>query len=85
MNSVENQPQSPHPLAAPLAEAAGVDPIMQFFAFWHLPPQLREVSEPFAILALGLVGSVPRNAERTVALRKLLEAKDAGVRARLFK
>lgn len=27
--------------------------------------------------------ALPRNAERTVALRKLLEAKDAGVRAAL--
>lgn len=25
-----------------------VDHIMQFFAFEHLPPHLREVSEPFA-------------------------------------
>jgi hypothetical protein len=28
---------------------------------------------------------LPRNPERTVALRKLLEAKDAAVRAQLFK
>lgn len=28
-----------------------------------------------------IVTSLPRNAERTVALRKLLEAKDAAVRA----
>lgn len=29
------------------------------------------------------IDTTPRNAERTVALRKLLEAKDAGVRAAL--
>lgn len=31
------------------------------------------------------MGELPRNPERTVALRKLLEAKDAAVRARLAK
>lgn len=65
-----------------------VDHIMQFFAYEHLPPQLANVSKPFAELANALVtpgrlASVPRNPERTVALRKLLEAKDAAVRAAL--
>lgn len=59
------------------------DHIMQFFAFAHLPPHLKEVSEPFAKMADNIVATLPRNAERTVALRKLLEAKDAAVRARL--
>lgn len=49
----------------------------------HLPPHLAEVSKPFADLAQTLL-ALPRNPERTVALRKLLEAKDAAVRARLF-
>lgn len=57
--------------------------IMQFFAYAHLPPHLREVSEPFAKLADAIVANLPRNPERTVALRKLLESKDAAVRARL--
>ncbi len=55
--------------------------IMQFFAFSHLPPVLAKVSEPFAVLASHIVVTCPRNPERTVALRKLLEAKDACVRA----
>jgi hypothetical protein len=59
--------------------------IMQFFAYEHLPEQLQEVSKPFGDLARGLVDTLPRNPERTVALRKLLEAKDAAVRAKLFK
>lgn len=57
--------------------------IMQFFAFGHLPPHLQEVSKPFGILAEQIVAALPRNPERTVALRKLLEAKDAAVRALL--
>jgi hypothetical protein len=57
--------------------------ILQFFAYDHLPPHLREVSKPFGELAQAIVDTLPRNPERTVALRKLLEAKDAAVRARI--
>jgi hypothetical protein len=69
------------------------EPILQFFAYAHLPPHLQEVSKPFCVLAHAIVcglvdetaGTIgvplPRNAERSVALRKLLEAKDAAVRA----
>ena len=58
--------------------------IMQFFQYSHLPPQLQEVSVRFWEVACALVATLPRNPERTVALRKLLEAKDAAVRARLY-
>jgi len=58
------------------------DHIVQFFAYAHLPAHLQEVSKPFATLA-DFVLTLPRNPERTVALRKLLEAKDAAVRAKL--
>lgn len=61
------------------------DPILQFFAYEHLPPHLQEVSAPFATLAYLIIDRLPRNPERTVALRKLLEAKDAAVRAKLYK
>ena len=56
--------------------------VLQFFAFEHLPPKLREVSEPFHALAHKVAGG-SQNQETTVALRKLLEAKDAAVRAAL--
>lgn len=59
------------------------DPIMRFFAWSHLPEHLAEVSRPFGELAEHVHSTLPRNAERTVALRKLLEAKDAAVRASL--
>lgn len=67
-------PTDPDPTADP-------EPILQFFAFEHLPEMLRDVSRPFGELAWKLVETLPRNAERSVALRKLLEAKDAAVRA----
>jgi len=57
------------------------DHIMQFFSYEHLPPILANVSKPFCILAESLARDLPRNPERTVALRKILEAKDAAVRA----
>ena len=59
--------------------------ILQFFAYGHLPPHLAEVSRGFSELADLIIATLPRNPERTVALRKLLEAKDAAVRARLAK
>ena len=73
--------------------------IIQFFAYAHLPAHLQAVSKPFCELAHAIVlgdnvpesgvctfgGPLPRNPERTVALRKLLEAKDAAVRALLAK
>lgn len=61
------------------------EPIMQFFAYAHLPLHLQDVSRPFSELATDILNGLPRNPERTVALRKLLEAKDAAVRAKLFK
>ena len=61
------------------------EPIFQFFAYSHLPAHLQEVSAPFHALADTIIKALPRNAERTVALRKLLEAKDCAVRSALFK
>jgi hypothetical protein len=58
-------------------------PIMRFFHYAHLPDALREISKPFAELALLLVSTLPASAERTAGLRKLLEAKDCAVRAAL--
>ncbi len=61
------------------------DHIMQFFDYEHLPPHLQEVSKSFWELAWHITGTVACNSERTVALRKLLESKDAAVRARVAK
>jgi len=83
----------------PTSTVAPPEHILQFFAYAHLPPHLQAVSKPFGDLAQAIVngdngaesgnvtigGPLPRNPERTVALRKLLEAKDAAVRALLAK
>ena len=60
------------------------DRMLQFFTYNHLPPHLQNVSRPFCELAQTVVATLPMNAERTTALRKLLEAKDCAVRAVLY-
>jgi hypothetical protein len=61
------------------------DRMLQHFDYEHLPPELQGISIPFHNLAHRIVQMLPMNAERTVALRKLLEAKDCAVRAKLYK
>lgn len=76
--------EDPVDLQAQLVEATAAEPILQFFAFTHLPAHLMARSMRFAELALHMVKTLPRNPERSVALRKLLEAKDCAVRAEIY-
>ena len=57
--------------------------LLNFFAFAHLPEHLQEISRPFGELADAVAARAPKSPETTVALRKLLEAKDCAVRAAL--
>ena len=59
------------------------DPILQFFEYEHLPPNLQEISRPFCELAVAMVAKLPPGPEVSAGLRKLLEAKDCAVRAAL--
>ena len=54
--------------------------ILKHFSFEHLPPHLQRVSMAFAGLALE-IDRRGQGPETSTALRKLLEAKDAAVRA----
>lgn len=54
--------------------------MLQFFTYSHLPSNLQEASKDFCALAHVVAAEFPENPERTVVLRKLLEAKDAAVR-----
>lgn len=58
-------------------------PIMKYFKYEHLPVHLQEVSKPIGDLARQMDENLPDGAEKTTGLRKLLEAKDAFVRAKL--
>lgn len=57
--------------------------ILRYFKYEHLKSPLREISAMFADVAMRMVVELPRCAERTAGLRKLLEAKDCAVRAAL--
>jgi len=61
-------------------------PILQFFAYEHLPSKLQAISKPFCELACSVAknaGNDIEDAETYWCLRKLLEAKDCAVRAAL--
>lgn len=68
------------------SEVEGIErdePIMKFFKYEHLPDRLQNISKPFCETAKWVRSTLPNNAEKSVTLRKLLEAKDAAVRASL--
>jgi hypothetical protein len=61
------------------------EPMLEWFEAGHLPAgEILEASAQFAELASMIVATTMRCPERTVALRKLLEAKDAAVRATIW-
>lgn len=61
----------------------GVRHVLGFFDYDHLPSKLQGVSAPFQDLAMQVAFRNSHSPETTVALRKLLEAKDCAVRAAL--
>jgi hypothetical protein len=64
-------------------EVASEDRMMKWFAHGHLREPLAGISSRFGELADHVCEAIEPGPERTVALRKLLEAKDAAVRAKL--
>ncbi len=56
---------------------------MKYFNYEHLPSTLQEVSKPIGELARKMDKELPEGAEKSAGLRKLLEAKDCLVRAKL--
>lgn len=76
-----NTIDDPAPTPTPPSE-----PMLQLFNFRHLQDEaLRDVSYRFYILAHWIAENLPRNPERTVCLRKLREAKDCAITAKLWK
>ncbi len=57
--------------------------MLKWFAYKHLPEKLQAISAPFEELAVKISVEIEPGPERTAALRKLLEAKDAAVRAKV--
>lgn len=57
--------------------------MLKWFEYKHLPEKLQVVSSRFGELAEHVAKTIEPGPERTVALRFLLLAKDAAVRAHL--
>lgn len=60
-----------------------LDRMLKWFAYEHLPDHLKNTSKSFSELATIINSTIEAGPERTIALRKLLESKDAAVRAKL--
>ena len=60
--------------------------LLSYFTYKHLPEYLQNISRPFCDIAIAYAEAMQDSyddAEVTVGLRKLLEAKDCFVRAAL--
>lgn len=57
--------------------------ILRYFEHAHLPFPLNDLAYEFESMAILLDDALPDGPEKSVALRKLLEAKDAAVRSAL--
>lgn len=65
-------------------EEIQTDPILRYLEpNPNLPENLKKISSDVAHMAADMLDKIPRNAERTMGFRKLLEAKDCFVRAAL--
>lgn len=56
---------------------------LKYFAYTHLPEHLQAVSKPIGELAEKMEAELPDGPEKSAGMRKLLEAKDCFVRAKL--
>lgn len=75
---------APDTAMPPVRDMAEVFPVLRYFTYAHLPENLRAVSQPFFTLAHVVANQYGNGAderETAKALDRLLEAKDAAVRA----
>ena len=56
-------------------------PILKYFKYEHLPPDLQGVSKPICELAREIVEKLPECEQRQLGLIALLQAKDFFVRS----
>ena len=69
-------------LEARLGEASKLDDVARYFKYTHLPAGApRDMSRTFAYQAYEVLARAPRCPQRTHALNRLLESKDAAVRS----
>lgn len=61
-----------------------IEELLEQFKYQHLPEELALVSKPYCELAVSLARDEKTNGQVVEALRYLLKAKDAAVRARVL-
>lgn len=62
---------------------ASVEAVAKYFNYAHLPEHLQPISKACYELGVTMLAELPDSPELTVGLRKLLEAKDCFVRAKV--
>ncbi|QDF18737.1 hypothetical protein SEA_SCENTAE_17 [Gordonia phage SCentae] len=80
---LKRQPQLPPGDPVPDRHPGTVH-LASLFAYEHLPRTLQETSKPFSDLKDLLIEQLGDGPELSVALRKLVEAKDCAVRQRVI-
>lgn len=58
-----------------------VEHVLRFFRCEHMGVSAQLVAQPFQDLAKQICSRAPNSPETTIALRKLLESRDAALRA----
>ena len=56
---------------------------IKYFTYAHLKPELQEIATLLTAVAIQMEEILPDGSEKSAGMRKLLEAKDCFVRARL--
>ena len=85
INPVENTVEPAEPRAGTEKPATARPPnrMLKWFQTEHLPEPLRDVAESCRAFASEMDRDLPEGPEKTTGLRKLLEAKDCFVRAKI--
>jgi hypothetical protein len=57
--------------------------ILRHFDYDYMSGPLRDIAEPFKVMAIELDKRLPECAEKSAGLRKLLEARECFIRAKM--
>jgi hypothetical protein len=77
------RPKHPSNMSKLTSEMNPTERALQPFTYDHLRPELAEISRPICELAHKMTVDLPPGPDRTAGLRKLREAKDCFVTARV--
>lgn len=78
--SLRDPYQEPDPAHEPPRKQK-LSPMLKFFEYHNLPPELRIIAHPISNLAGMMDSELPEGSEKSAGLRKLVEAMDCFIRA----